>query len=541
MGDMAVHRRSRSTLIVILLIATLALTAALAYEAQQAARSHRAAAESVLRDYAAFAVWEFSRIGRQQLLSSVQQELTRLKSKIDRDGLEAAVAQSPGCRSGCGGAHAVRTVFTTPLPDRRFTFAGEAPSPEIRDLLNNVAAAGMRAPKNFTCPALQMTYVNGTPRVAVWRPVHDSNDAPVGMIGFVADLPFITHVVDRVVKQHSLLPPSLTKTTGDPNGLLAVRVATPEGLPLFSSTTDWSPFAADQEFQRDLGALKLSVALRPDAAGRLIIGGLPRERLPLVVGLLTLTACLVVVALVQLRREAELSRLRSDFVSGVSHELRTPLAQIRMFSETLLLGRVRSEHEGRRSLEIIAREAQRLAQLVENVLLFSRGERRAPQISPAPARLAPMIVESVEAFAPLAAARKAHIATRLDETVGATVDAGALKQILLNLLDNAVKYGPAGQTVEVALKFEPDRARIEVTDEGPGIDGRDVERIWQPFNRLATASAVTGGAGIGLAIVRQLAELHGGRTWVEPAAKGSRFVVELPGAWRQSVASIAVA
>jgi signal transduction histidine kinase len=528
-------------LIVALLIATLALTATLAYEAQQAARSHRAAAENVLRDYAAFAAWEFSRLGRQQLVIAVNQDLERLKTAIDRRGLEAAAAESPGCPSGCGGAHAIRTVFMVTLPDTRFTFAGEAASADVRDLLHKAAAAGMRAPKNFTCPALLVTSGEGVPRVVVWRPVHDRHDNPVGMIGFTTDTSFVTHILERVLKQHSLLPPSLTKTSSDHNGLLAVRVATPQGRQLFSSTADWSPYSAEQRLQSDLGALELAVALRPDAAGRLIIGGLPRERLPLVVGLLTLTAGLVVVALVQLRREAELSRLRSDFVSGVSHELRTPLAQIRMFSETLLLGRVRTEHEGRRSLEIIAREAQRLAQLVENVLLFSRGESRAPEISPRPARLAPMINEIVESFSPLAAARQARVAVQLDHAAGASVDPGALKQIVLNLLDNAVKYGPAGQTVTVTLDLEGDHVRIAVADEGPGIDPQDAERIWRPFNRLASAAAVTGGAGIGLAIVRQLAELHGGRTSVERTPTGSRFVVELPGAWRHTGDDAAVA
>jgi signal transduction histidine kinase len=538
---MPVPRRSRSTLIVTLLIATLALTATLAYEAQQAARSHRAAAENVLRDYAAFAAWEFSRLGRQQLLNSVQQALTRLKTAMDRGGLEAAVASSPACRSGCGGAHAMRTVFAAALPDARFTFAGSTAPPEVAHLLNRAIATAMRAPKDFTCPALRVVSAGGPPLVVVWRPVHDQSDKPIGVIGFTSDPEFMTHIFASVLKNHSLLPPSLMGASADPNSLLALRVATPDGLQLFSSTTDWSTYAADQQFQNDLGALKLSVALRPDAAGRLIIGGLPRERLPLVVGLLALTAGLVVVALVQLRREAELSRLRSDFVSGVSHELRTPLAQIRMFSETLLLGRVRSEHEGRRSLEIIAREAQRLAQLVENVLLFSRGEQRAPQISPKPARLSPMILDVVESFAPLAAARQTQVLTQLDDRVSANVDAGALRQIVLNLLDNAVNYGPVGQTVSVVLRLEKELVRIEVTDEGPGIDPGDVERIWQPFNRLANAAAVTGGAGIGLAIVRQLAELHGGRAWVDRTPAGSRFVVELPGAWSHTGDAAAVA
>src|SRR5206468_1637555 len=121
-----------------------------------------------------------------------------------------------------------------------------------------------------------------------------------------------------------------------------------------------------------------------DQAGALrTLGGLPQSRLPLLLGALGLTAGLIVTALVQLRREYELARLRTDFVSGVSHELRTPLAQIRMFSETLLLGRVRSEEEGRRSLEIIDQEARRLTHLVENLLHFSRSERQVTRLSPA--------------------------------------------------------------------------------------------------------------------------------------------------------------
>jgi signal transduction histidine kinase len=287
--------------------------------------------------------------------------------------------------------------------------------------------------------------------------------------------------------------------------------------------------------------LDVAVAITPEAAGTLVIGGLPRDRLPLIIGLMALTTGLVVVSLVQLRREAEIGRLRSNFVSGVSHELRTPLAQIRMFTETLLLGRVRSDAEGRRSLEIVAREAQRLSQLVENVLLFSRGERQRPEIQRSATRLAPLVREVVESFAPLAASRQALVRTELDPTVNARVDEGAVRQVLLNLLDNAVKYGPAGQVVRVGLCHDDGGARLSVEDEGPGIDPRDAVRIWQPFHRLAGAATATGGAGIGLAIVRQLVELHDGHVHVEPGVKGARFVVELPDAWRESGAPAAVA
>src|SRR5256885_11553687 len=120
----------------------------------------------------------------------------------------------------------------------------------------------------------------------------------------------------------------------------------------------------------------------PDMAPKLVIGGMPRSNVPMLLSLLALTAGLVVAALLQLRREYELSQLRADFVSGVSHELRTPLAQIRMFSETLLLGRVRSDEERERSLGIIDQEARRLTHLVENLLHFSRSERRLTRPSP---------------------------------------------------------------------------------------------------------------------------------------------------------------
>src|SRR5881296_2148211 len=286
-----------------------------------------------------------------------------------------------------------------------------------------------------------------------------------------------------------------------------------------------------------MGRLQVQVALRPDLAPKLVIGGMPRSNLPMLLSLLALTAGLVVAALLQLRREYELSRLRADFVSSVSHELRTPLAQIRMFSETLLLGRVRSDDERERSLEIIDQEARRLTHLVENLLHFSRSERLLARLSPTVAPLAPLVSEAAEAFTPLAVARGVTLRTMLTDGVVCPVDADALRQMLLNLLDNAAKYGPAGQTVTVGLAVNEGRARILVDDQGPGIPAADRERIWDQFWRLERdrGSAVAG-TGIGLSVVRELVALHGGRAWAEDppngtggaAAAGARFVIELP-------------
>ena len=534
-------RRSRSTVIVVLLFATLAITAFLAYEAHQAAQSHRATAEHVLRDYSKFAAWEMSRLGRQQLLTSVHHGLARVETAARRRALSSAVGLSQPCPSGCSGTYRVLSAFSITLPDRAFASAGTPLEAEVHARLSEAVEKGLENPRQFTCPALAVLSTGGRSQVVVWRPVHDPQDRPTGVVGFVTDAQFVAQTFERLLRTSPLLPPSLVPAGTNPNAALTVRVASATDTPLFASGGEWSPYDASDALTRDMDGLKLAVAIRPDVAEKLVIGGLPRGRLPLIVTLLTLTTGLVVVALVQLRRESELARLRSEFVSGVSHELRTPLAQIRMFTETLLLGRVRSAGESRKSLEIVGRETQRLIQLVENVLLFSRGERRIPELDRKRVLLAPIINEIVDTFSPLASSRHATFTVALAPDVVADVDSGALRQILLNLLDNAVKYGPQGQTVRVALELHDDTACITVEDEGPGVAPRDAARIWMPFTRVVSKGTATGGAGIGLSIVRQLVELHGGTARVEPGDHGARFIIDLPNATRVAPSVSAVA
>jgi signal transduction histidine kinase len=224
--------------------------------------------------------------------------------------------------------------------------------------------------------------------------------------------------------------------------------------------------------------------------------------------------------------------MRANFVAGVSHELRTPLAQVRMFAETLLLGRVRSEEERHRSLQIIDQEARRLTHLVENILLFSRAERQTVSLNPEPVAVGPQVREVLEGFAPLANARQVTVASELADGVEAVADAGALRQIILNLLDNAVKYGPAGQTVTVRVRAAGDWVRLEVDDQGPGIPAASRRRVWESYYRLARdAGSAVAGSGIGLSVVMELVLLQNGRAWiVDAAGGGARFIVDLPNA-----------
>jgi len=219
-----------------------------------------------------------------------------------------------------------------------------------------------------------------------------------------------------------------------------------------------------------------------------------------------------------------------------------------LFGETLTLGRTRSEGERERAAEVIVREARRLMQLVENTLQFSRAERPGVGLSPERTPLAPVVRDTIAAFEPLAETRGVRIADDIDQTVEALVDRSAFRQMLVNLLDNALKFGPLEQTITVGLSsprptvvlsgamLAPQQsttqyvAHVTVDDEGPGISGRSREDIWAPFVRGDIDEYSATGCGLGLAVVRELATRHGGRAWVEdaPGARGSRFVIELP-------------
>jgi signal transduction histidine kinase len=520
-----------------LLLLTLALAGAIALQAYRNFLGHKATAERVLRDYARLAAARFANRTEMALYYyafwPALDALSRAKA-----GLPDTPLPPPGRLPASTEPHAAdfrklaRYTFRYELATGRLETAGKAPPTAVRKWLRDTLPIHSRTvydPKE-RLGAIVRT-VEGVPRAIVYTVVNDKAGAPRTVVGLDEDPRGFEPLYTAEEDKFPLLPRPLTGgVVYDSLGSAIITEA--DGVELYRSSVQYPPtFAARDSFEHPMmGGMRVQVALRPDMAPKLVIGGMPRSNLPMLLSLLALTAVLVVAALLQLRREYELARLRVDFVSGVSHELRTPLAQIRMFSETLLLGRVRSDEERERSLEIIDQEARRLTHLVENLLHFSRSERRLARLSPAPAPLAPLLSEAAEGFAPLAAARGVTLRTELTDGVVAPVDADALRQVLLNLLDNAVKYGPSGQTVTLGLSVGQGRARICVDDQGPGIPAADRDRIWDRFWRLERdrGSAVAG-TGIGLSVVRELVALHGGRTWAEDApGSGGRFVIELP-------------
>jgi signal transduction histidine kinase len=169
---------------------------------------------------------------------------------------------------------------------------------------------------------------------------------------------------------------------------------------------------------------------------------------------------------------------------------------------------------------------------VENVLHFSRAERQMVRVRKETILLAPLVREIVERFAPLAGGSAVRIRIVLDERLVVSVDPECLHQILINLMDNAVKHGGPIGPVTVRACLRDGYARLEVEDAGPGVPAVDRDRIWEPFVRLGHSEAVAG-SGIGLAVVRQLVAAHGGGSRIEETVgSGARFVVELPGAFQ---------
>lgn len=346
---------------------------------------------------------------------------------------------------------------------------------------------------------------------------------------------YVAHITAMVSADSSLIPAEFTRDL-PPDSLFRIEVQLPSNARVLATST--IPFAArpsDAMLNQGMfPGMKWRVGVLP--RGREIFAP-PTQSLWVSPNLLTvmmiLIASVIFMAIALVRREEELHRLRSDLISGVSHELRTPLAQIRMFAETLLLGRTRTEAERRRSLEVIDQEARRLSHFVENMLQFAKGEGGRARIVPEVTSFAVEVRRAAESFAPMCQSRGVDIRTELEDGVTAPVDRAALRRIMLNLLENALKYGPDDQRITVGVAIFNDVVRLWVDDEGEGIPRNDRERVFDSFFRLNREldRRVTG-SGIGLAVVRQLAMLHGGRAWAEAApGGGARLVVEFPDAY----------
>jgi two-component system phosphate regulon sensor histidine kinase PhoR len=225
-----------------------------------------------------------------------------------------------------------------------------------------------------------------------------------------------------------------------------------------------------------------------------------------------------------------LETVRRDFVANVSHELRTPVAVIRANAETLIAGAKDDPIMAPKLIDGLHRNAERLARILADLLDLSRLDAGQYRLELAPVALATATEQALTAVEPQATARAVHITTTLPDGLAVRADAKALDQILVNLIDNAVKYTrPAGH-VWLEARADDAGVRIEVRDDGPGIAAKHRERVFERFYRAdPSRSREAGGTGLGLSIVKHLVESMAGDLGVEPNTPvGCTFWVRLP-------------
>jgi two-component system phosphate regulon sensor histidine kinase PhoR len=313
-----------------------------------------------------------------------------------------------------------------------------------------------------------------------------------------------------------------------------VDVVDEEGRIIFGPPLRSGEFTVGVPFPTTLYNWRLQVS--PKAAEELTSRVQNRRSLELVMLLLS---CIVIVAgvatiLVANERERKVSALKSEFVANVSHELKTPLALVRMFSEMLQSGRVASEEKREEYLSIIVRESERLSGLIENVLDFAKVERGRKAYEFAQEDVGEAVTKAANVYR----YRAERDAVKLVVDVApqlplARIDERAIELAVINLVDNALKYAPGGETIDIRVTEDSGSIVVRVTDQGPGVPPEDRERIFERFVRGTRdgASARIRGSGIGLALVKHIAESHGGRAWVREAGadrSGSSFFFSIP-------------
>ncbi len=227
-----------------------------------------------------------------------------------------------------------------------------------------------------------------------------------------------------------------------------------------------------------------------------------------------------------------LEGIRRDFVANVSHELKTPITSIKGFVETLLEGAASKPEDARRFLGIIAKQADRLNAIIEDLLLLSRLEQEnsKPSISVTDCRLKGVLQAAIQVCCLQAEEKGIAVALHCPDDLSARVNAPLIEQAVVNLVDNALKYSEPGKSVEVKSGQTASETLITVTDHGCGIETEHLPRLFERFYRVDKArSRKLGGTGLGLAIVKHIVQAHQGRVEVESTpGVGSSFTLVLP-------------
>ena len=533
-----------------------------ALESHRSFDARKTSAERTIRDYARFAAYLYSTrvylFARERTFMPYQHFRDEPYTRAELPPL-SVIAARPDTTEQCG-PNWVPYRFRVDLPARTVQYLGGRPAPEIdqiiRDSIPKLASSSWVMAGGFGYLFIQP---RNAPREALsYLRVRDSSSKLLAIYGYrscygVRDTSDYNQI-HRIVR---VLPPMMPNWEPGSSGYSSGRFGSnakaaqrinlqqaevmtgrwPNGVPADSlltltlldaqdrviyqvpkkATSEARKTAADLASKNDssskvygvapigyIGGTWVRVDFRPDIAGYLVPGGIPESRIPASLILLAASVILAIAGFASLASEIKLVRSRERFLANVSHELRTPLQQILLFVQLIRLGRTRSEPEKQKSLEIIERETNRLIALSNSVLAAS--SRPELHLESSAVDVAGVAQTAADFFTPLAEARKMRIELDVQQPAVARGDPGAIRQILINVLDNAAKYGPTGQTIKIGVRKDGPLVRLWVDDRGPGIPPAERNNVWKPFVRLGgTVDDSTGGAGLGLSIVHDLA------------------------------------
>lgn len=327
-------------------------------------------------------------------------------------------------------------------------------------------------------------------------------------------------------------------TYGDGPWLLKVTEAAPFPPLLFAvSATNVAPpgtkleavktpqsYTLDQAY----GGLEMELDANRSFTGNRAPAGL----IAAVIGFIVLSTMLSGYLLLRgVNRDLQMAEMRSHFVASVSHELKTPLTAIRMFAETLVLGRAGDGKARTEYLETIMNESERLARLVDNVLDFSKIEQGKKIYRMRPTALPDVVRSAARAMEYPLSQQGFDLSVSIDEKVSpVSADADALEQAILNLLSNAMKYSRSSRQIDLCCSQRNGNAIIAVTDHGIGIAADDQSRIFEKFYRVRSKDTdLIAGTGLGLTLVKHIAQAHGGAVDVDSVVgQGSTFSIRIP-------------
>jgi two-component system, OmpR family, phosphate regulon sensor histidine kinase PhoR len=336
------------------------------------------------------------------------------------------------------------------------------------------------------------------------------------------------HDIGRVVRE------TFPVVYGEAQSAQRVNVVDEEGRNVFGPPLRTGEFTVGVRFPTTLYNWRVQVS--PGSGEALAQGVKSRHRLELVLVALSFLAIVAgaIVVVVSLERERKLSLMRSEFVANVSHELKTPLALVRMFAEMLQSGRVHTEEKKQEYLGIIMQESERLTALIENVLDFAKLERGPARLELEDGDINTVVRAAVDALRFRTEQNAAELRLECSDAIGPLpLDERAVAMAITNLVDNAMKYGISEKerTIVVRTKTVRGGVQVDVEDRGGGVALADRARIFERFERGdPSARGQTRGSGIGLAIVKYVAESHRGKAWVETPEGdvGARFCMFFP-------------